>query len=93
MSTRKAHKYSTAFIEIERVGTSRGHGSARVARLLRFTPGKDKGAFTELVAELEKRDVPPSQVTGIAVDMSTALIAGTGEHFPEALSFSTATTS
>ena len=83
-STRKGHKYGTVFIEIEGVETSRGHGAARAARLLLFTPGKDKETFTEFVAELERRDVPTSQVTEIAMDMSKAFIAGAGEHFPDA---------
>ncbi len=83
-STRKGHKYGTVFIEIEGVETSRGHGAARAARLLLFTPGKDKETFTEFVAELESRDVPASQITEIAMDMSKAFIAGAGEHFPDA---------
>lgn len=83
-STRKGHKYGTVFIEIEGVETSRGHGAAKAARLLLFTPGKDKETFTEFVAELERREVAPSQITEIAMDMSKAFIAGAGEHFPDA---------
>jgi transposase len=83
-STRKGHKYGTVFIEIEGVETSRGHGAAKAARLLLFTPGKDKETFAEFVAELERRNVPAAQVTEIAMDMSKAFIAGAGEHFPDA---------
>jgi len=83
-STRKGHKYGTVFIEIQGVETSRGHGAARAARLLLFTPGKDKETFAEFVAELERRDIPAAQVTEIAMDMSNTFIAGAGEHFPDA---------
>lgn len=83
-STRKGHKYGTAFIEIEGIETSRGHGAAKAARLLLFTPGKDKETFAEFAAELDRRGVPASQIHEIAMDMSKAFIAGAGEHFPEA---------
>lgn len=83
-STRKGHKYGTVFIEIEGVETSRGHGAAKAARLLLFTPGKDKETFSEFAAELERRDVAASQIQEIAMDMSKAFIAGAEEHFPEA---------
>ncbi len=83
-STRKGHKYGTVFIEIKGVETSRGHGAANAARLLLFTPGKDKETFSEFAAELKRRDVPTSQIQEIAIDMSKAFIAGAREHFPEA---------
>lgn len=83
-STRKGHKYGTVFIEIEGVETSRGHGASKAARLLLFTPGKDKETFSEFAAELDRRGVPASQIQEIAMDMSKAFIAGAGEHFPEA---------
>jgi transposase len=83
-STRKGHKYGTVFIEIQGVETSRGHGAAKAARLLLFTPGKDKETFAEFVAELARRDVPAAQVTEIAMDMSNTFIAGAGEYFPDA---------
>ena len=83
-STRKGHKYGTAFVEITGKETDRGHGAAKAARLLFFTPGKDKETFTEFAAELERRGVPAAQINEIAMDMSKAFIAGAGEHFPEA---------
>jgi len=83
-ATRKGHKYGTVFIEIEGVETSRGHGAARAARLLLFTPGKDKETFSEFATELEKRGVAASQIQEIAMDMSKAFISGAAEHFPEA---------
>lgn len=83
-STRKGHKYGTVFIEIEGVETSRGHGAAKAARLLLFTPGKGKNTFVEFAAELARRDVPATQINEIAMDMSKAFIAGAGEHFPDA---------
>ena len=83
-STRKGHKYGTAFLEINGKETERGRGGSKVARLLFFTPGKDKETFSEFVAELERRGVPTSQIQEIAMDMSKAFIAGVGEHFPDA---------
>jgi len=83
-STRKGHKYGTVFLEISGKETSRGRGGSKVARLLYFTPGKDKTTFSEFAAELERRGVPASQVEEIAMDMSKAFIAGAAEHFPEA---------
>jgi transposase len=83
-STRKGHKYGTAFLEINGKETERGRGGSKVARLLFFTPGKDKETFSEFVAELERRNVPTSQIEEIAMDMSRAFIAGASEHFPDA---------
>ncbi len=83
-STKKGHKYGTAFLEIEGVEESRGVGGSRVARLLYFTPGKDKATFAAFTEELEKRGVTPKQITEIAMDMSPAFISGAGEHFSEA---------
>ena len=83
-STRKGHSYGTAFLEIDGKETSRGRGASKVARLLFFTPGKDKATFGEFVAELDRRGVDPRQVGEVAIDMSRAFIAGAGEHFPGA---------
>lgn len=83
-STRKGHKYGTTFLEVTGKETQRGQGGSKVARLLFFTPGKDKETFSEFAAELEKRGVPASQVQEVAMDMSRAFIAGAGEHFPDA---------
>ncbi len=83
-STRKGHKYGTAFLEINGKETARGRGASKVARLLFFTPGKDKETFNAFVAELEKRNVSTSQIEEIAMDMSKAFIAGAGAHFPSA---------
>ena len=83
-STRKGHKYGTVFLEIDGQETERGRGASKVARLLFFTPGKDAETFKEFVGELERRDVPAGQINEIAMDMSTAFIAGAGEHFPDA---------
>jgi transposase len=83
-STRKGHKYGTVFLEITGKETERGRGASRAARLLFFTPGKDKETFSEFVAELERRKVPASQIQEIAMDMSKAFIAGAEEHFPDA---------
>lgn len=83
-STRKGHKYGTAFLEINGKESDCGRGASKVARLLFFTPGKGKETFSEFVAELERRDVPTSQIQEIAMDMSKAFIAGAGEHFPNA---------
>ena len=60
-STRKGHKYGTVFLEISGKETDRRFGASKVARLLFFTPGKDKETFTEFAAELERRGVPASQ--------------------------------
>jgi transposase len=83
-STRKGHKYGTTFVEIEGKETSRGRGGAKVARLLFFTPGKDKATFGLFAAELERRGIPAARIEEIAMDMSRAFIAGAGEHFPAA---------
>jgi len=83
-SNRKGHKYGTVFLEISGKETARGRGASKVARLLFFTPGKDKETFTQFAAELERRGVPTAQVNEIAMDMSKAFIAGAAEHFPEA---------
>jgi len=83
-STRKGHKYGTAFLEIDGKETDRGCGGSKVARLLLFTPGKDKETFSEFAAELERRNVPAAQVTEVAMDMSKAFISGAGSHFPDA---------
>ena len=83
-STRKGHKYGTAFLEIDGQETQRGQGGSKVARLLFFTPGKDKATFCEFHTELRNRGIEASQIEEIAMDMSRAFIAGAGEHFPEA---------
>lgn len=83
-STRKGHKYGTVFLEITGKETTRCRGASKVARLLLFTPGKDRETFTEFARELENRGVPASQVSEVAMDMSKAFIAGAGAHFPEA---------
>lgn len=83
-STSKGHSYGTAFLEITGRETSRGCGASKVARLLFFTPGKDKATFEEFAAELARRKVDPSQIKEVAIDMSRAFIAGAGEHFPDA---------
>lgn len=83
-STRKGHSYGTAFLEISGRESSRGRGASKVARLLFFTPGKDKATFAEFTAELTRRKVDPPQVKEVAIDMSKAFIAGAGEHFPAA---------
>ena len=81
-STRKGHKYGTVFLEISGKETARGCGASKVARLLFFTPGKDRETFTQFAAELERRGVPAAQVNEIAMDMSKAFIAGAAECFP-----------
>lgn len=83
-STRKGHKYGTAFLEITGKETSRGCGGSKVARLLFFTPGKDSATFDEFAAELARREVDPAKIKEVAIDMSKAFIAGAGEHFPDA---------
>ena len=83
-STRKGHKYGTVFLEISGKETERGRGASKVARLLFFTPGKDKETFAQFAAELERRGVPASRIHEIAMDMSKAFIAGAAEHFQEA---------
>lgn len=83
-STRKGHSYGTAFLEIDGKETARCRGASKVARLLFFTPGKDKTTFDEFAAELDRRGVDPGQIGEVAIDMSKAFIAGAGEHFPEA---------
>lgn len=83
-STRKGHKYGTVFLEIDGKETERGRGASKVARLLFFTPGKDKETFAEFSAEMDRRGVPAAQVSELAMDMSRAFIAGASEHFPEA---------
>ena len=54
-STRKGHKYATAFLEINGVETSRGKGASKVSRLLFFTPGKGKQTFEHFTQELHRR--------------------------------------
>ena len=84
-STRKGHNYATAFCEIQGQETERGHGAAKVNRLLFFTPGKDKETFARFVKELQVREVDPAQIEELAMDMSPAFIAAAGEHFPNAV--------
>lgn len=83
-STRKGHKYGTAFLEIDGRETVRGEGGSKVARLLFFTPGKDKETFAEFEKELLRRGLEPEQVEEIAMDMSPSFIAAAGERFPGA---------
>jgi len=83
-STRKGHKYGTAFLEINGQETEPRKGGSKVARLLFFTPGKDSNTFNEFSAELKKRGVEHSQIEEIAMDMSKAFISGATEHFPKA---------
>jgi transposase len=49
-STRKGHKYGTAFLEIDGQETARGQGASKVSRLLFFTPGKGKEARRPLLS-------------------------------------------
>ena len=81
-STRKGHKYGTAFLEIDGRETERGKGGSKVARLLFFTPGKDKATFAEFTAELERRGIAKEQIEEIAMDMSPSFIAAASENFP-----------
>lgn len=83
-STRKGHNYGTAFLEIDGQETQRGKGGSKVARLLFFTPGKDKSTFNEFYAELKNRGFDPSRIEEVAMDMSRAFIAGADELFPDA---------
>ena len=83
-STKKGHKYGTAFLEVDGKETSRGVGGSKVARLLFFTPGKGKATFQDFAKELDRRGVPREQVSEIAMDMSPAFIAGAGEQFEAA---------
>jgi hypothetical protein len=83
-STRKGHKYGTVFLEISGKETDRGRGASKVARLLFFTPGKDKETFAEFVAELKRRGIPAKRINEIAMDMSLAFIAAAAEYFPKA---------
>lgn len=83
-STRKGHKYGTAFLEVIGQETSRCQGGSKVGRLLFFTPGKGKETTELFAAELKKREIPPAQITEIAMDMSPAFIAGAKENFPGA---------
>ena len=46
--------------------------------------GKDKDTFREFCEELERRGVNREQISEVAMDMSRAFIAGTGEYFPDA---------
>lgn len=82
-STRRGHKYGTAFLEVEGQEVSRGRGGSKVARLLFFTQGKGKETFKEFVDELESREVSRAQIQEIAMDMSPAFIAGAGDYFPD----------
>ena len=84
-STRKGHNYATAFCEIEGQETERGHGAAKISRLLFFTPGKGKETFTRFLEELKTRKVAPTQIEEIAMDMSPSFIAAAGENFPTAV--------
>jgi len=83
-STKKGHKYGTAFLENDGEETSRGVGGSKVARLLYFTPGKDKTTFEHFANELDRRGVPREQISEIAMDMPPAFIAGSGQHFAQA---------
>lgn len=83
-STRKGHKYGTAFLELTGQETSPGHGAAKVSRLLFFTQGKGKDTFQAFASELEHRSVDANAITEIAMDMSPSFIAGAAERFPEA---------
>ncbi|MFC7339708.1 ISL3 family transposase, partial [Haloferula chungangensis] len=81
-STRKGHKYGTAFLEIDGKESTPARGGSKVARLLFFTPGKGKETFDAFARELDRRGVPREQVGEIAMDMSPAFIAGAGAEFP-----------
>lgn len=83
-STRKGHKYGTAFLEITGEEHEYGHGASTVSRLLFFTQGKDKNTFKEFVAELNRRQVSSDAIREVAMDMSPAFIAGAKQYFPNA---------
>jgi len=83
-STRKGHKYGTAFLEMTDHKSSSGEDIVKVSRLLFFTPGKGKETFDAFAGELERRGVDSAQVSEVAMDMSRSFIAGASEHFPEA---------
>jgi transposase len=83
-STRKGHRYGTVFLEINGKETDRGRGASKVARLLFFTPGKDKETFAEFLSELKRRGVPATKIDEIAIDMSPAFIAAAADYFPKA---------
>lgn len=83
-STRKGHKYGTAFMELTNEQREGESETCHVARLLFFTPGKGKDTFKEFVAELQRRQISPEAIQEVAMDMSPSFIAGAGEHFPKA---------
>lgn len=83
-STKRGHNYGTAFVEVVGKEQSRGHGAAKVARLLFFTPGKDKQTVVKFCEELDSRGVPREQIQEVAIDMSKAFQAGVGQELPDA---------
>lgn len=83
-STKKGHKYGTAFMEIEGQIDSSGLGAAKVSRLLFFTPGKGKETFSAFTEELQSRQFDLSQIEEVAMDLSPAFISAAALHFPEA---------
>ena len=81
-STRKGHRYGTAFVEIRGGEASE---EALSARLLYLTPGKGADTVGSFAGECRRRGLEPeTAIEEAAIDMSKAFISGAKEHLPNA---------
>ena len=69
---RRGHDYVSLFVDLP-------------ARAVLFvTPGKDSSTFDRFAADLSRHGGDPSKVTDVAIDMSTAFVAGAARALPNA---------
>jgi len=71
-SSRKGHKYLTLGVDLEE------------SRVVHVVEGKGKSTLHEISKHLEKKGVPPEQITQLSMDLSPSFIAGAAESFPTA---------
>jgi len=77
-------------LAIDETSRARGHdyitlGADAVERRVLFvTEGRDAETIERLVADLDARGCPPSQIESVSIDMSPAFIKGCAEHLPDA---------
>lgn len=71
-SSKKGHKYVTVFTDY------------KSGKVVFVTEGKDMTTFEEFYKELEDKNVSPTKIENISMDMSKSFICGAQTYFPEA---------
>lgn len=70
-SRKKGHDYVTVCVDIEE------------RRVIFATEGKDEKTIERLKEHLINKEVPPSQIKQVSIDMSPSFIAGISNNFPK----------